>query len=223
MGKRSTIQKNSLSEQAYQTLKERILSGETPPGTRLIIEGMAVDLGISRTPVRDGISKLISSGLVSCSGSGYIVATYTSKDVKELFAIRKALEVLAIRETTKYIDPKTLDKFRGKCDNTASRILGGEDGGKLLREVDKQFHDLISNGCMNVRLQKFISDVLEMTLFIRNWGYLMKNVVVVETASIDEYRMILRAMYEHDADEAARLLEVHLTTGETVTLDALRL
>ena len=169
MGKRSTIQKNSLSEQAYQTLKERILSGETPPGTRLIIEDLAVDLGISRTPVRDGLSKLISSGLVSCSG--YIVATYTSKDVKELFAIRKALEVLAIRETTKNIATDKLDRFRSQCNKTKKHIKQSEVVDSILVQLNTNFHNLIIENFMNDRLQKILHEIHEKIWLIINGDF----------------------------------------------------
>ena len=58
------------SDSAYDVLRARILSGELTPGERLIEQTLAKDLGISRTPVREAIRRLLHEGFVE-KGKGY--------------------------------------------------------------------------------------------------------------------------------------------------------
>ena len=85
-------------QEAYHYLRDRILSGELPGNTRVNPAEIAELLGISRMPVREALRQLHSEGLVTMRPNrAAFVSSLTAREVEELFEIRAALEVLAVR------------------------------------------------------------------------------------------------------------------------------
>ena len=79
-------------------LREKILAGELRPGSRLLEVYLAEDLGISRTPVRDALSRLAEEGLLERgSRGGFIVRSFTVADALDAIEIRGVLEGTAAR------------------------------------------------------------------------------------------------------------------------------
>lgn len=79
-------------------MKARILNFELKPGERFFETGISEDLGVSRTPIREALNRLEHEGLIkSLPNKGYSVSDLTATEIEELFEIREALEVLALR------------------------------------------------------------------------------------------------------------------------------
>jgi len=92
-----TMIKTTLAEQAYQELRSRIVTGRLPGGQRLLPSELAIDLGISQTPVKEACLRLEADGLVlTSSRRGMIVRSFTEADVVELYAARTLLEKGAV-------------------------------------------------------------------------------------------------------------------------------
>lgn len=97
MGNQTT--KKSLSNIVYEDLKTKILNNDLLPGNKLIEIDIAKDLNVSRTPVREALSKLSKENLVeSHPRKSYIVSKFSLKDARELYDVRAALEPLAVKE-----------------------------------------------------------------------------------------------------------------------------
>lgn len=79
----------------YATLRNRFSNGEYAPGQRLTEAALAADLGVSRTPVREAIGRLLTDGLVVPAVRGVAVAALTPTEAEHLFALRADLEALA--------------------------------------------------------------------------------------------------------------------------------
>jgi len=106
-GRYSTAQ-----DQAYDHLKQCILSGELAGGMRLNPLEIAVLLGVSRTPVREALHRLDIEGLVTLTPNRGVVVTALSVElVRELFKIRGALEVLAASEAARNIRADDVVEF----------------------------------------------------------------------------------------------------------------
>jgi DNA-binding FadR family transcriptional regulator len=79
------------SDRAYETLRQEILHWRLAPGAVLGEVEQAARLGISRTPLREALSRLMADGLVEAqSGRGLVVASVSSEAVHELFELREA-------------------------------------------------------------------------------------------------------------------------------------
>lgn len=91
-----------LRERVYSVLKKRILSFELKPGERFFETEIAEELGVSRTPIHEAINRLEQEGLIkSLPKRGYVVSDVTAREIEELYEIREALEVLALRAAAK--------------------------------------------------------------------------------------------------------------------------
>jgi len=137
------------SDQAFSSLRSRILDGHLEPGTLLAEAAVARGLGVSRVPVREALFHLESEGLVEFSGTGRAyVKELSPQDFEELFILRQTLEPAAARLSA----PKL------KADVSAlERNIQATRKAKTLAEVtrlDLDFHELIIEASGNSRLLK---------------------------------------------------------------------
>jgi DNA-binding GntR family transcriptional regulator len=94
--------KEKLREKVYSVMRKRILSFELKPGERFFETEIAENLGVSRTPIREALSRLEQEGLIkSLPKRGYAVSDVTAREIEELYEIREALEVMALRAAAK--------------------------------------------------------------------------------------------------------------------------
>lgn len=92
-----TMIKTTLAEQAYQELRNRIIQGRLPEGFRLLPNELAVDLGISPTPIKEACLRLEADGLVTTSSRrGMVVRSFGETDVEALYAARILIEKGAV-------------------------------------------------------------------------------------------------------------------------------
>jgi DNA-binding GntR family transcriptional regulator len=82
----------ALSEQIYRQLKQLLRSGAFAPAERLVDAALAQRLNVSRTPVREAMSRLAADGLIETRAGGFQVVTPTDRDMNEIFEMRRLLE-----------------------------------------------------------------------------------------------------------------------------------
>lgn len=95
----SPVRQARLGVQLLDQLRALIVRGEIGPGTHLVEGALAGQFGVSRGPVRDALRQLEIEGLVESRRRGAFVRGLADTDVVELYAVRTALEELAVRET----------------------------------------------------------------------------------------------------------------------------
>ncbi len=88
--------KNAYSDIAYEYIRKRILNGTFRPGQQLMSHDLSVEIGISRTPIRDALRQLETDGLVVIRANlGASVKTMDVNEYREMCGLRLALEVYA--------------------------------------------------------------------------------------------------------------------------------
>ena len=96
----------SLADVAYRRLSEALLTGQLPPGRRLVMDDLADQLGISRTPVRDALLRLQRENLIEPTGKrGYVVCALSPEAVLHLYEAREAIEGFAARRVAEIGEP----------------------------------------------------------------------------------------------------------------------
>jgi len=215
------IVRQSLSEQAAEAIKARILSLDLPPGTRLVVDALAEELGVSRTPVRAGLKQLVSHGVVTYDGNTYAVTTYSRQDVEDIFMIRRSLEALAASQAAQRMPAEDLRALRKLCEEGRRRLAEGDT--EFLITVDLRFHEMISSGSGNERLIKLLDQLREQSWLIRRWGFLPKLVEYVESVTVEEHLAIVERLEAGDSEQSAKLMQEHLLRGEHRTLEWLGL
>ena len=102
-----------LRDVVFHTLRDAILEGTLPPGTRLMELQLSSVLGVSRTPVREAMRLLSMEGLVRMSvRRGTIVEPIKESDLRDALEVREALEELAVRKACRNMDELTIQTLR---------------------------------------------------------------------------------------------------------------
>ena len=104
MGDPQRLGRVFLKDQVNDLLRDMIISGRFPPGTKLIEREIADYLGVSRAPVRDALLQLEREGLVVSKPNGRYVIELSERDIREMYQVRKALEKLAVELATQNIE-----------------------------------------------------------------------------------------------------------------------
>jgi DNA-binding GntR family transcriptional regulator len=117
----------SLVEEAVRVITDRIVSGELPPGTRLVEERLAQDFGISRPPIRESFRVLEREGLVTISPRrGVRVRHFSAEDVRDIYRCRAALRGLASRLATERMTPRSLQQLDAAMDAMRDSAARGD-------------------------------------------------------------------------------------------------
>lgn len=135
----------SLAEAAYHELHRLITTGQLDPGRMLAERTLCDKLGMSRTPVRQALHRLVVEGLLEAEPNrGVRVREYSTEDILGLCIVREALEGQAVRYAAPRITDEELDGLRDLC--TAMETVPTEDPAEYafrFRELDVQFHQRI--------------------------------------------------------------------------------
>jgi GntR family transcriptional regulator, rspAB operon transcriptional repressor len=103
------------SESAYQLLRDEIIQWKLEPGTPLGEVETSLRLGVSRTPLREALSRLTAEGLVRTGpGRTAVVSSLFRRDIVELFELREALETQAARLAARRRDASVFEALREK-------------------------------------------------------------------------------------------------------------
>ena len=207
----SPIRATSLAEETAAVIRERILSGDFAPGSRLIEAQLASQLEISRAPVREALAQLRAEGLVQDSPRrGAFVAALTAADVHELYELRAALETRALKLLFKRNREelrRTLDSRLQAMERAARRAKHGQ-----LARLDFEFHETLCRLSGNRRLhQAFLThgSLVQVLLAVEEREFYRSSAAVA-----DDHRALARTLLGTDLRRAERALEAHLAEAE---------
>jgi DNA-binding GntR family transcriptional regulator len=107
------VERNPLWDQAYAALRASLMSGRFAPGQRILLRDVAEQLGISLTPVRDAVNRLIAERVLERGsvgqGGGAAVPLLSADQFSQLMAVRGSLEPLATASAVQHATPRDLD------------------------------------------------------------------------------------------------------------------
>lgn len=198
-------------------IRNKIISGDLPPGTRLRERDLAEELGVSRIPVREALTHLEADGFItSQSHRGATVTELTLRDVEELFDVRLGVEVYASRLAAQRVasgaDPAALREGMARAE---SALAEGDTG--QIAEANADLHEAIVTLAGNSLLSAMMQSV-----FSRNrWIFRMtsdRDPVV----ACSEHRELCDAICAGDAGFAVAASYAHIERGRKPTLETLR-
>jgi DNA-binding GntR family transcriptional regulator len=204
--------KVSLVDRVVETLHDRIAQGSIVPGETLRIESLAREFGVSRTPVREAISKLEAQGIV-VRRTGYAATVFAPlrKEVLEYYEMRMVLEPLAARLALPEVTPAALEKLEALVD--AMDDFEASDWFVLNRDFH---HELYSAGERLYLLESIDNLIVRSDPYIR---------IYFEGHDLEEtqrgHRRILEAVTRSDADELERAVADHLQHVVTGILEVI--
>jgi DNA-binding GntR family transcriptional regulator len=204
----------SLGERVYRTVRDLILSQVFPPGSKLNVEQICRDLGVSRTPVWDTMRRLESEGLVNTvPRHGVFVLNYGGDQIRDLFMVRGALEALAVRQAARNLDADS----RAALEATMAEMERAAAAGEMERysRAAIDFHDCVLRAAGNRALTRLLENVYAQILVLRLRSlYLPERV----ESSVAEHRALFEAVISGDGERGERLARAH---ADHVLQDAL--
>ena len=146
-----------LYDRVYQTLKERIVSGELRAGETIGEVQLAEQLEVSRTPVRDAVRRLVDAGLLVAEKGGVRVYSPTAADLADVYCTRASLEGMAARLAALHADESFAAELEDIC-NAGARIVD-TNALHAAAMLNGQFHDLILEKSGNKRIKHLLANL----------------------------------------------------------------
>ncbi|SED94941.1 GntR family transcriptional regulator [Ruania alba] len=192
----------SESVRVTRRLRDEIIDGVRPPGSRLVERELAEELQVSRVPVREALRVLTSEGLVTPRPRSWaVVREFTPDDVAELTEVREALEVLTFRLAAVRRDQAGLDRLREAWQRESEAAAVGD--GVAARRAAADFHEVATDLAGNSLLSE-LGDTLRSRM---RWLLGQHDDLSQVT---DEHAALLAAVADGDSARAATLAEEHL-------------
>lgn len=185
----------SAYQQAYEVIRDRILNGDLPGGTKVVEEKLAAELGISRTPIRESLRQLSNEGLIVNKK----VVQPTEKDLRNLFQVRILLEGFSAKSAAMYLPEDDLQAL------SSCIKIGREGKTEDIMKANELFHEIIVRASGN-------SLMIETIDRMKSIIYLFRKTVVLYKRPhlIDEHEEIYEAIKSRDGEKAKKLMETHL-------------
>ncbi len=201
---------STLGDKIYKALVNQIINGKIKHGTRLIEDDLATNFRVSRTPVREALNKLVKDGLIELiPRKGGYVRGVTTRDIEEIYGIRKVLEGLAVCLATPLF--RKADIARIKRLIQKSETYPEERKVAHFIKVDKTFHNLIIKSCSNKRLGRTIKSLHNIIHVFREMDAPLEERA---KAALKEHEKILEAIEKGDAGLAKKLMSQHIEASK---------
>lgn len=193
-----------LSATVKRIVLDRIVQGHYRPGERIVEFKLAKELGLSQSPVREGLRELAAVGIVTIHPRrGARVRLPSAKELADVSLVRAEIDALAARLAAARVPDATLETLGELVDLMLDRLDAGDFSG--VTEADVRFHHLIAEASENHALVRAFD---QLAPFARTFITLTLPDVDVR-GIVDEHRPILDALRARDADRAAEAARAH--------------
>ena len=190
-------------EEVYQKIRQCILKGEFPPAMALSEYQLAAQFQLSRTPVREALTRLEHEGMVrTVTGHGTFVAEITPHDIMEIYQVREQLESFAARVAAERMDADDLCKLE--------QIIARMDQAESFFETDIDLHKTIIRATQNSRMFAILATLDDQIQRIRSlWP---RNPRWLD-GTLAEHSLIVKRIIEHDPAGAEDAMRQHLRSS----------
>jgi len=196
----------SLTMQAYNNLKEKIMRLQLRPGELLLVQPLAKELGISRTPVREAMIRLEREGFVEeADGKKFKVTEITLKSILEIHEIRELIELHAVAKAAVNRSQDQMNLLMKSAANMEGSLKKSDH--VAFFETDMDFHAQIIHISDNKTLESLMHQLNEKIQRIRHLTtYVHRRI----ENTVGEHAAILSAIENQDAEAAQKAMKNHL-------------
>jgi DNA-binding GntR family transcriptional regulator len=209
MGTLGPVQVTTLTEQAYQLLKDAIITLELRPGTPLSELQVARRLGISKSPVREALQRLSRDGLVTLEPNRRCVVTGLDEaSVRDWYELRLMLEPASLQQVVHTIQPQTL-AFLQDITTRAIDAVERQDPLAFVHNSDL-FHLTLIGLNPNLSLVAVVEDLFNKIRRVRIAQYqedTLKTQKSITLEGLERHREITAHLVASEFDPAVELLE----------------
>ncbi len=197
--------------EAYELILNKILSGELGPGEPIVESRLATNLGVSRTPIREAMFRLVQEGFAtSSSGAGFSVSILNEREAREVYPLIAGLEVTAIEESG-----PLLPTIANKLVEVNERLGNAKDIASGIM-LDSLWHDTLISCCGNRRLLSWVG-TLRRTVYRYEIVYMADLSLIKQ--SVKQHLKLIELVENGEVESLAAELKQHYKFGmEAVVL-----
>lgn len=203
----------SAEECAYRYIVNAILTGVYNPGDFLLEQDLAAKLQVSRTPITQALTRLVSEGLLNkAPKKGCYIPIPTAQDADLVFYARQVAESAAAAKAAETATEKEMEILKDILRKDRSAFENGEK--QLWAIINEEFHLSIAKFSHNSYLEKWVKNIFwRSTLYVFYFDTFYKpSEVAVVHETPEQHRAILNAILERDASSAFSLMCQHVNT-----------
>ena len=204
-----TLTPAALRRNVVAKLMRSIFQGELPPGTKLVVQKLALRFGVSPTPVREALLELESAGMIQfIHNRGAVVKPVGPQEIQEIYHVRRVLETEATRAACGRIP---LDALCG-IDRDLKQLLtdlerGTETWSERAMETDRRLHELIISNSGNRRLA---NEIRRYYALIESLRVAVGNERQAQLRAVHEHLALTAALLSINVEQAAAAMERHI-------------
>jgi DNA-binding GntR family transcriptional regulator len=209
----------NLSARVYLQIKNLILCNAVMPGQKMHHQELSDRLGVSRTPVREALTRLVQEGYVSfLPNRGFTCKEIRLQEAEELYDLREALEAFAVERAVANVSDQALDELSRKMNRYGADVQRRFSRERLI--YDQDLHLDIAHLAGNETLTRALTQVFERIILKRRTDGLYDPARGL--TAHQEHLNLIEAMQRRDAAQAVRLLRAHIRAGKDNVLVDLR-
>lgn len=198
------------SERVYSAILAMIASGEFPAGARLQEQALAERIGVSRTPVREALSRLAAEGVAELvHHKGAHVASFSPSDVVALYDLRARLEPQTALLAVPRLTPEELLRLADLHAQMRQELQAGPDSAKL-SYLNNAFHAVFVEGCGNRHLAIAVKAAIRPAVVTRNFRSYSRSAL---ERSMRHHAELLEAAEARDGEWASAVMRAHILAG----------
>jgi DNA-binding GntR family transcriptional regulator len=200
-----SIQYRSKKEIVYEELRKAILRGDYPPGSRLVIDQLAVELGVSQIPIREAVRQLEADGFLTIEPYAGATVTEMSADfIYEVFALLESMEIISSRQACQSMTDEQLETMAKHIQQMDSSVQIPEQWARENKDLHLYICDWAGMALVKNLMQKVLN----------HWDRLRLHYLKdVSGSRIDvaqrEHGQILEAFRSRNPDEVERVIRAH--------------
>lgn len=217
MGRRSDedgAEHGHSADKAYSYIRDRLLRDEWKAGARLPEAELAERIGVSRTPVRDALRRLVNEGFLEYTANvGCKARGWSRSDIDSIFDLRIELETYAARRAATRIGIDEIQRLTDLCDHmnaVVEKSLGSPDLRDELSPLNDRFHTVIIEASRNARLSPLLASVTSAPMILRTFRKYREEEIM---RSMGHHREIVSALASANSDWASAVMRSHIHAG----------
>ncbi len=237
LGQEGNILSDNLTQKAYRHIHGKLSGGELVPGSRLSNRGVAKEVGVSFTPVREALNRLVSEGLLEYrQGLGVFVPMLNTQEIREIYELREILEseaasrvcendtsIMTAEMTSAYdVMVDIFEKIQSEGHMTGEhadtwQVADSEFHMSLLRAAgNRRLLDTVEG--LRTSLKAMMGGLGQMTGIV---GHRFDSEPLAQIKrTVDEHRRILEALKKGDGADARTVMIEHIRSGLELALAA---
>ena len=193
-----------LKEYVYHEIKKRLINNTIKPGERLWEDKIAEELGVSRTPVREAINRLVAEKFIeNRSHKGIFAAEISKEDLDNMLDVRIALETLSVKECCKLIKDEEIEDLQRIYQDYSNKLINNEY--IEASQLDSQMHKFIAQISKNKKLMEYINEIQDIFAYARTSQ--VKWTPSKVNRSLQDHKNLIEAISNRDKESAVKFIK----------------